>query len=346
MKMNKINLTNQKCDCYYTGAVYTNNSYKFLNSCIPTIDIFNCNLTKISSQKICDICESITYADNYYYVIKKNQYDKIYVLDNKFIEVDIINLNIPSAYRKKILSINIDLINSRFIITLENMVYSTNLQGDFIKDLLSKCTIDEIKNSCKQIQRVGCNYVRNVSSIKLTSAAVVCSKLYITYIKNKSLYLSEISPNGNIIKTYFVDDYIYCRQIFCVNKEVNLLCLKENKYNYLYNFEKKCNKFPCSSNEFEIIKSCEKRIDLCCGEKKHCDNELCDIIESIALIENSLAAILCSESEKISRAVQIACSPKELVCVNDSVAKTITSVTMLEQVLIEKLNIALDKRKC
>lgn len=64
----------------------------------------------------------------------------------------------------------------------------------------------------------------------------------------------------------------------------------------------------------------------------------CDIIESIAQAESALAHILNAEGEKLQKAVEIADNVCELLEINNSVSRTITKVTFLEQVLYAKLD--------
>lgn len=67
-----------------------------------------------------------------------------------------------------------------------------------------------------------------------------------------------------------------------------------------------------------------------------------DALESIALVETALAHILNAEGEKLQRAVEIACTPCELLCVNGSVQRTIRQAVQLELSLLSKLETLLD----
>lgn len=72
-------------------------------------------------------------------------------------------------------------------------------------------------------------------------------------------------------------------------------------------------------------------------EKFHCAS----ILASIALEEAGLAHILNAEGEKIQHAIQLARCPKDLLDINHAVKETIEEITALEQVLLEKMKLAL-----
>lgn len=67
----------------------------------------------------------------------------------------------------------------------------------------------------------------------------------------------------------------------------------------------------------------------------HCS--IYEIIHSIALEEAGIAHILNAEGEKIQKAVAISSNIGELICVNESVKRTLTQVTLLEGMLYSKL---------
>lgn len=62
-----------------------------------------------------------------------------------------------------------------------------------------------------------------------------------------------------------------------------------------------------------------------------------EIMHSIALQEAGIAHILNAEGEKLQKAVASDCSIQELLCINESVKRTITQITQLEGQLYSKL---------
>lgn len=69
-------------------------------------------------------------------------------------------------------------------------------------------------------------------------------------------------------------------------------------------------------------------------------NEICDLIESIALVETALSHILNAEGEKLQRAVEISKNICDLIEIDKSVYRTIVGITQLEHVLYAKLDAA------
>ncbi|MEG2770010.1 MAG: hypothetical protein RR902_04250 [Oscillospiraceae bacterium] len=67
-----------------------------------------------------------------------------------------------------------------------------------------------------------------------------------------------------------------------------------------------------------------------------------DIIESVALEQTALSHILNAEGEKIQKIVAAATTSAELRAVNKSVLAMVNSVTRLEMVLEEKLELFQD----
>lgn len=98
---------------------------------------------------------------------------------------------------------------------------------------------------------------------------------------------------------------------------------------YCVHFSEKCKDFysfnPCDSSE------CGNS----CNTPNHCGAY--EIMHSIALEEAGLAHILNAEGEKIQKAVALSNNIEQLICVNNSVKKTITQVTLLEGFLYSKL---------
>lgn len=337
----------------YTGVIFNTGSYKMLSPKNKEVDIFTLKLNKICSKKTCFPYESISFSKNSdeFLVIKTNDYKNIYVIDNKYNELCTIKLNVPSKYYKKINSISFDIQNYKIFICLDTIVYSVTLDGDFIKEELSKNTLDKIRyRENKEPSYRCCNQYIN-QHIKLSCASFICDNLVIAYEKNNSAYLSEISKSGNIIETYYVDDEISIDEIFLVKDKVEMLITKQKKYDYIYVTDCSCNNKKRCNNVCETLNPCQCTIKTNC--KKSCKNDcckddLCDIIESIALIETALSHILNAEGEKIQKAVKIACECDDLIKVNESVSRTITNITMLETVLTDKLSMALDscEKKC
>lgn len=77
----------------------------------------------------------------------------------------------------------------------------------------------------------------------------------------------------------------------------------------------------------------------------HCGGEY-EIMHSIALEEAGIAHILNAEGEKIQKAVACSNNIEELICVNESVKRTLTQVTLLEGMLYSKLEALVSYHDC
>lgn len=345
----KIPLPSCKCN-NFTSAIYSGCSYKFLVPSENKVEFYTGKLSKVTSKKVCDKYKLISYAknSNEFYIVKEDDYNSIYLVDDKFNEINKFDIKANSKYLKKINSISFDKETCKIYICTKYMVYSITMDGDFIKEELSKSAIRSFLSKEKvYINR--CNH-QSVATINLLSAAFICDKLLVAYEKDSSAFISEISSNGNVVDSKFIEDNIAIKTMFLVNGEINFLVQKQDKYDYIYitNFNckemspKKCLLEQCCNSKpiCEKKNKCKKQIPCECEEV--CTNS---VVQSIALIECAIAEILCSEAEKIKKATKITCNICDLIKVNDSVSTTIKNVTFLEQILTDKLSIAV-KHPC
>ena len=329
---------NNNCDVY-SYSLFNKDNYYFLND---NIDIYNCCLNKINTITNNNY-KVITNGKkcNEYYAIKECDNKNIYILDKYFNEIDIIKLKVENKYIGNINSIYLDCNKCKIIVSIGIKVYSITLDGYFIKDELSNLTYNEIINR-KIINSNKCCNKKIISNPNITSIICFCNKLYIAYIKNNSSYISEISKSGNVVNTYFIDDDIIINSIMNVKHNMQLLITKYNKFNYLYIIDICCNKLYDKYCEINCDEECKIDIEICDREKCNVNG----IIKSIALIECSLAHILNAEGEKIQKSVRCCNNLCELLKVNDSVTNTIKQITCLEDILKDKLEIALKCCDC
>jgi hypothetical protein len=349
----------------YTGVIFKNCFYNFLNPKFKLVDIYNCKLKKEHSINLCNGYKSITNSKNcnLFYTVKNDDDENLYIVDSKYNEIDKIKLNISNNYKSDIKSITYDEDKNKIIIALKNKVYSVTIDGDFIKEEISKSSLEKISTKYIKTNIVrglnGCcqNTTSSIYEPYITSVGIFCNKLFITYIKDNSLYLSELSNNGNIVDTYYIDDNIEVNAIFDVNKNMQLLVTKQEKYNYIYITDYCCENKKCINNYCLICKDnfeedCYLECENECNEECYleCENECrdydADVIESIALIETALSHILNAEGEKIQKAVCLSDNVCDLIKTNDSVSKTITNITLLEQILLNKLELVHKKSCC
>lgn len=165
------------------------------------------------------------------------------------------------------------------------------------------------------------------SNYLITAIGICHQKKYVGIIENNNAYLLELSNNGQVINKYFIEENIIINSIITNSGFLSLLVTKNDKYNYLFVLDEPC--YCC-------IKKGDKC--LCCVEM-----EKCKVIESIALIEASLSSILNAEGQKIQKVIKEENNICEILKANDSINKTIVNITMLEQILCDKLKLSLKK---
>lgn len=309
----KISLYN--CESFNSG-IYNNCTYKFTHKDNAYISLYKNDLKYIDSIEICNSYSTIALFNDSYIAAKKNTKDKLYLLNKHFVEYEEIKLNIPKEFYNEIICIFYDNRNKKILIATSSKVYSTSIDGYFIKcEYTIKNQNNQVYTCCNQVKNsINCN--KNI----ITSVGIFCNKKYIGIIENNSAYLEEISNNGNIINKYYIDDNIIINSIINKNNSMQLLITKDNKYNCIYITNYTCYK---------------------CHKKIKCNNSKYDIITSIAYIEFSLSNILNSESKKIQKALNCTNKICEILSINESVNKTIMNITMLEQILYEKLKIVI-----
>ncbi|MFI3308017.1 MAG: hypothetical protein R3Y21_05565 [Mycoplasmatota bacterium] len=307
-------------DCKFVLSMPKTKSIVLFNPCLKGLKVLN---TCHAFNKIC--CSK---CFNEYYATKEDVFDYIFVLDKNYNEIDKIKLKLPNDYYKELLSISYDYNNCKIILTNKKNVFSVTTQGDFIKDELSKSTIKKISFE-KKLQINKCCQTTKVMCPKITCCVYFCSQLYISYIIDSSLYVSSISDIGNIIDTYFIDDFIFIESMFEYEQSLCFLVTKKDDYSYIYFTD------LCCCKTCDITDDCECRLDCECDNVNCCDEIIC----SIASMENSLSCILNSEGKKLQNGIKLACSVDELLKLNCSVSNTITDITFLETVLYNKLKL-------
>lgn len=326
----------------YSDCVYNGNSYKLLNPNEKEISIYRCNNVKITDKKLCNSYTKI--ANNkekkLYYVIKKDENSKIYILDDKYNEFDVINLKIENKYKKEIKSIEYNNKEKIIYICLDSLIYSVTLCGCFIKEELTEEAINKMKY-IEPAKYNRCKYTPPKDCINLTAISYINKYIYVAYKIKYISYIAKISRKGNIIENYFVDEDIDILSIINVNERIELLILKCKKYNsILTTTPEKCKYKNIDHTPVICHEHChhEKKCDINC--------ELGNVIHSIANIEKALAELIIVEAQKVKKIIEISHNTEEILKINDSVNKTIKNITILEQELVDKLSLTLNHLKC
>ncbi|MEG1059488.1 MAG: hypothetical protein RSD14_04315 [Clostridia bacterium] len=191
------------------------------------------------------------------------------------------------------------------------------------------------------------------------------------YFIDTDCYIHNIFESNGVLKLFVTRNINYIYETCLIsNNFSNYYPNKPNNRSNLLNFNKMCNFCNncncCKCNGCECEESNQKDFDNCCSFNKEnkcnleCDCEcncecececrpskecdfcknLANIIESIALEETGISHILNAEGEKIQKAVLTCKNISELLKINESVNQTISNISMLEQILLAKLEAA------
>ncbi len=342
---------NEKNNCTFSDRnsninALANNLYSpkkvlFSDMCNATTD---CELKEICNSSLYNDYSAFTSCDNGgYFVTKPDDNLNVYVLDSNLNEVDKIHLNVPNQnYNKNIEDIAYDPNYSKLFIAHSNKLFSVNNQGDFIKD---EVNFSNFSNTSSGLRC--CNTISNNtnSSANLNAINFQDNNLFASYTKNGSSFIAKVTSSGNLVNEHHIDDNIIPTHILNTTTGLHVIANKNDDYTYFYTLDK-TNAVNNEEKCCHIVLNDECRIDICCTDIPcTLDGSLCEVIRSIALIEQGIAKIITSESEKIKNAVDNSTCTKELIDVNNSVSKTIMNLTMLEQMLKEKLELALTIQK-
>lgn len=205
---------------------------------------------------------------------------------------------------------------------------------------------------------------------KITGLSYNCEKdtIFISFSNS----IAEFSKTGQLIKPLQKTNNSCCiLSIFpyyiiieiCEHTQIiNIYSLKGKRiksYCFSSQYEMKDIVFnPCLENEKNTISLIFFAFDNCgcpcilkckielCGKDScpcnfqcchNCCDSVCDLLESIALMETALSHVLNAEGEKIQKAIKLADNVCDLLEIDKAVNRTITNITSLEQTLYAKL---------
>ena len=177
------------------------------------------------------------------------------------------------------------------------------------------------------------------SGMCINGVLSLCPVYIVIAVKNCQSHIYILDENGKVIDSCCAD----CR--FMLNDIIFDPCQTECGKIIIDFFA--VDKDKCPNLCRWILPVCELNITICpCNfafDKKHCNDncgggDVCaDILESIALVEASLAHILNAEGEKLQKVLSITDDLDEILCVNREINRTIINATHLEHTLYAKL---------
>lgn len=256
--------------------------------------------------------------ENCFWATSKNDYNSVFKLDCSLEEIDIINVTLDLEVKGNITSL------------------SFNCKCNSIYISYPNCLIEMRKNGKYKVKFYDDNaYITNVFS--LYPHYFVC----ILNDYNKSQIVYEFNNNNRLVKEYVLpqgieigsnSNYTIKNIIFTPKSSesgewyIDILYIKDCDYTFkeTINITKESLGYTPNDCNFNIIES---------GCNTCIDDTVSGFISSISRVENSVAEILNSESNKINYAIEKDADIETMLCINKSVTKTIAQVTHLEQVL-------------
>lgn len=312
----KINVLS---DIVYSNCFNINeNTLGFIKE--KTVYVYSINFEYITEYSLNKEYTSICYneSNDVYYAVIRGQ-NKLYTLNHNFVLVKEITLNIKEIYTTHIN--NISMIGSNILITNTNYVYEISTNGVFIKEITNKKRL--LNNLCTV--NINCSY--------FTDSIYCIDKLYICMNNYDETIIFEFIDN--ILTNKYSSSHTLARSMIVINKHINLFIVDEcdnyivhtNLYCKCYNDS--CHK-PCKCH-----KNCCKKCECECVEEN-----ICEIIKSVASEEEALACILEAEGKKLTKVLCVTDDVKEILAVNESINKVIKDITILENILLSKLQTA------
>ncbi|MEG0351634.1 MAG: hypothetical protein RSD26_03210 [Cellulosilyticaceae bacterium] len=289
----------QEANSEYKSIAYDNCYFYFLASDILEVHVYNLCLEKEVTIKITRAYSSICYDSKEccFWGCKDNY---IYELNKSFEEKKIIYLDEKCG---RINQIDYDYYEDKLLITL------------------GYCIIQVDKNKENEI------YIKNQFYQFIPNSIVTIETDYLCVSSNLSEQSLDLYSQDNCILLKCNIPNGYCIQDMVIRMTSYKKCC--SYYIYALAFNSQCCMYLI---QYEVAYCCEVE-----EEKKSCSKNCADLIESVALVEASLAHILNAEGEKIQKAVCISNNICDLLAVNKSINETLSNVRQLELILNSKL---------
>lgn len=316
----------------YSSCAIVDEKYYFTQSKTNQIHILDKSYHYLLKENLDKPYNSIVYNlnDDIFYLSSNNS-NLIFNMDNKFKNIK--EFDFANISKDPIISMDYsNTENTLYVVTKDNII---SINKDNQNNVLLTRNAQAINNKITTF----------------TAISVINKEIYIAYNKNNEAYLGKV-VDGVITDEYYIDNNCNISNILSCDGIIKLFVVKN--YNYIYEtnliiqdsqqekedrfYDKQYNKdynyCPCSPTS---------QYHTCCSENK-CDyeNSICEMIESIALEEVGISHILNAEGEKLQKMICESNNLCDLLKANESINRTITNISMLEQVLYAKLELILN----
>ncbi|MCB6607218.1 hypothetical protein V3C10_07515 [[Clostridium] symbiosum] len=212
---------------------------------------------------------------------------------------------------------------------------SFNCCHDSLVAAYTACVIEVCK--CSE----GAEVLYRSPGSSITGIISLCPVHIITFVKNSQSYLCIFDECGRVVGScmaecsFILKDIIFypCRSE-CGEIVVDFLAFKKEKYPYLCQWKIPvcCLNITLCPCNFMACRKCSPENDCCKGDA------CADIMESIAMMEASMARILNAEGEKLQKVLSMTDDIDKILCINREINKTIINATHLEHTLYAKLS--------
>ncbi|MGL5973062.1 MAG: hypothetical protein ACRCZK_05080, partial [Oscillospiraceae bacterium] len=274
------------------------------------------------------------YKENCFWALSNKYFNKIFKLDYCLNEIDYISYDTNDKIDT---SIAYDYNNDSIIVSKKHCLYKISKQTE--KSYII------VKNDKNIIKSIFCIF----NFIFIISLKDNCNTLYVydNYNNNLDMFL--------INDCYDIKDITLNVCFLNGEYQLEMFAVKRNIYNYLIKFNIRdiisdfdVNNLSLLYNNLGFNKTeCNNNTDINENINKMCNdgpsnieinkNACNDIIQSIALVEASLAHILNAEGEKIQKTLKETNDLDKILKINKEVNRTIINTTHLEQILYNKL---------
>ena len=245
-------------------------------------------------------------VENCFWATEPGQHNKIFKLNADLQEIDCIAFENKRSDYKQILGISFDCAKNVLLVAFNDEVFEVSKSGT---------TRSLIKNLCPHV-------INTLAIPPYMAVAVNSGKSQSVLFFEGERHLETV----NIPLEYRIRDLAYdpCEKVFLI------LATKHCSYPRVlyYTLDVK------TDNCLKAI--CGKK----CKPDKHCDDA--NVIKSIAKMETALSHILNVEGEKLQKAVAVADTVEELLEMNKSIHKTLSLASQLENILLMKLQTAME----
>ena len=300
--------------CYYIATVQDECAVIKFDSCCKMAE-------KINTCRQYD-CICYDWQENCFWASSKCHYDVLYKLDCNYTEIDAIQIKHAQQYG-----------------------YITGISYRCCTNTLIVSFLFNISEVEKQDGIATPLYVSQFQAEWILGVLYLCGYFIAVTQERESYYLVVFDSHFSRIQQLCLgEDWTPQSLIFnpCIffSKQpcLEILMRKLGCYSYL------C--YYAISPESCCCKCCNDFCHECCCQMPPHDSDSCtDILESIALVEASIAHILNAEGEKLQKVLEGSPSLDEILCVNQNINDTLIHATGLEQVLYAKLH-ALSNRNC